>query len=124
MNVILRGHCLNYVQNLETQPHTYPRGDLTLLWPCPPHQIWVPRLPILLPRPLLCTTHPLPTLEVLMARQRRSPTMKDQEKTEKSNQNPENEDFQANVKCERQRLKLWWNQMYVYCIFIVKIGEN
>ena len=24
--------------------------------------------------------------------------MKDQEKTEKSNQNPENEDFQANVK--------------------------
>ena len=42
---------------------------------------------------------------------------------------PESREWRFSSKCEnakyeRQRLKLWWNQMYVYCIFIVKIGEN
>ena len=48
--------------------------------------------------------------------------MKDQEKTEKSNQNPENEDFQA--KCGVWKTKTTALVEPDVFIFIVKIGEN
>ena len=45
--------------------------------------------------------------------------MKDQEKTEKSNQNPENEDFQANVKMQKTKTKALVEPnvciLYIYC---------